>query len=72
MQTLRKIDEFLDSLSKLPIDDQLMIARIIRSRAIEEKRNELAASIKESKAEYRNNKTGKGTIEDFLKDLDEE
>lgn len=70
METTSKINEFLDSLSKLPVDDQLMISRILRSRAIEEKRNQLADTIKESREEYQKKETGKGSVEDFLKELD--
>jgi hypothetical protein len=66
------INDFLESLSKLPLDDQLMISEIIHKRVIEEKRKELANSVKESKEEYLSNKTKRGSVEDFLKDLESE
>jgi hypothetical protein len=72
METTSIINEFLESLSKLPLDDQLMISEIIHKRVIEEKRKEIAVTVKESKEEYIANKTKKGTVEDFLNDLENE
>jgi hypothetical protein len=72
MQTTSKINEFLESVSKLPLDDQLMISEIIHKRVIEEKRKELARSVRESKEEYKSNKTKRGSVEDFLNDLENE
>jgi hypothetical protein len=66
------INDFLESLSKLPLDDQLMISEIIHKRVIEEKRKELAASVKESKEEYLAKKTKKGSVKDFTNDIEAE
>jgi uncharacterized protein (DUF433 family) len=46
------INDFLESVSKLSLDDQLMISEIIHKRVIEAKRKEIARSVKESKEEY--------------------
>ncbi len=72
MHTSTNLNDFLESVSKLPLDDQLMISEIIHKRVIEEKRKKLAESVKESKEEYRANKTKHGSIEDFLKDIESE
>ena len=72
MHTSSNLNDFLESVSKLPLDDQLMISEIIHKRVIEEKRKKLATSIKESKEEYKSNKTKRGSIEDFLKDIESE
>jgi hypothetical protein len=72
MQSSLNINELLESVSKLPLDDQLLISEIIHKRVIEEKRKELASSVKESREEYHSNKTGSGSVEDFLKDLESE
>ena len=72
MHTLTNLNDFLESISKLPLDDQLMISEIIHKRVIEEKRKRLADSIKESKEEYKANKTKSGSIKDFLKDVEGE
>ena len=66
------INDFLESVSKLPLDDQLMISQIIHNRVIESKRKEFANSVKESKEEYFAGNTGRGTIEDFLKETENE
>ncbi len=79
MQTIGKVpdsktnlNDFLESISKLPLDDQLMISEIIHKRVIEAKRKEIADSVKESKEEYLSSKTGRGSVEDFLNDLKSE
>lgn len=72
MNSKTSINDFLESLSKLPLDDQLMISEIIHKRVIEEKRKELAASVKESKEEYLAKKTKKGSIKDFINDIEAE
>ncbi len=72
LDSTTNINDFLESLSKLPLDDQLMISEIIHKRVIEEKRKELANSVKESKEEYLSNKTKRGSVEDFIKDLESE
>ena len=66
------INDFLESVSKLPLDDQLMISPIIHNRVIEAKRKEFADSVKESKEEYFAGKTGRGLAEDFLKETENE
>jgi len=67
-----KINEFLEAVSELSVDDQLMISEIIHKRVIEEKRKELAKSVKESKEEYYSKKTNQMTTEDFIKDMENE
>ncbi len=72
MQEPTNLNELLESVYRLPLDDQLMIAEIIHKRVIEEKRKEIAESVKESKEEYLSKKTKRGSVEDFLNDLDGE
>jgi len=72
MNSKSSINDFLESLSKLPLDDQLMISEIIHKRVIEEKRKELASSVKESKEEYLSKKTKKGSVKDFINDIEAE
>jgi hypothetical protein len=66
------INDFLESVSKLSLDDQLMISQIIHNRVIEAKRKEFANSVKESKEEYFSGKTGRGSTEDFLNETENE
>ncbi|MFZ0455978.1 MAG: hypothetical protein WCE54_05795 [Ignavibacteriaceae bacterium] len=72
MQTEQNINDFLESISKLPLDDQLMISEIIHKRVIEEKRKQLAQSVKESEEEYHSGGSKRGSAEDFLKDMENE
>lgn len=72
MNSKTSINDFLESLAKLPLDDQLMISEIIHKRVIKAKRKELADSVKESKEEYLSNKTGRGSVKDFLNDIKDE
>ena len=72
MQILTDLNDLLEFVSKLPLDDQLMISEIIHKRVIEEKRKKLAESVKESKEEYHSNKTKRGSVNDFVNDLESE
>lgn len=69
MNSKSNINDFLESISKLSLDDQLMISEIIYKRVIEEKRKALAESVKESKEEYLAKKTKKGSVKDFINDI---
>ena len=70
MEQAMSLDQMLDRISKMPIDEQLMLAEIIKKRIIEEKRKELANSVKESLEEYKNGKAKTGTIDDLITDLE--
>ncbi len=72
MQTSTSLNDLLESVSKLPLDDQLLISEIIHKRVVEEKRKILAESVKESKEEYHSNKTKRGSVSDFVSDLESE
>ena len=72
MNSQTSINDFLESISKLPLDDQLMISQIIHNRVIEAKRKEFADSVKESKEEYFAGRSGRGSAEDFLKETENE
>lgn len=69
MDSQAYINEFLESIAKLPLDDQQMISDIIQKRVIEARRKELSDSVKESREEYLANKTGRGSVEEFLTDI---
>lgn len=72
MQTKNMINDFLESVSQLSLDDQLMISNIIYKRVIEERRREISDTIKESREEYYSGKSGRGSSEDFLKEIESE
>ena len=72
MQASITINDALESISVLSDDDQMMIAEIVRKRVVEKKRQELFEPVKLSREEYRNGTTEHGSVEDFLKSLDDE
>lgn len=72
MNSQSSINDFLESISKLSLDDQLMISQLIHKRVIEAKRRELATTVKESNEEYKAGKTGRGSVEDFIQDTENE
>ena len=72
MENIMSFDNMLDSVSKLPVDEQLMLAEIIKKRIIEQRRKELADSVKESMIEYNSGKAKTGAVDDLLRELENE
>ncbi len=66
MQPQLTVNDALESLSTLSLDDQLMVSEILRNRAIEERRREIADSIRISREEYAIGNTEHGSVDDFL------
>ncbi len=66
------IDSAIESVELLPPDDQMMVVEIIRNRLIEQRRNDLAESVMISREEYKAGKTGKGSVDDFLQEIENE
>jgi hypothetical protein len=60
----------LDNVSMLPVDEQLMLIEIIKKRVIGQRRKELANSIRESMEEYKEGNTKIGTVDDIIKDIE--
>jgi len=72
MQDPTSMNDFLESISKLSLDEQMMISEIVKKRVIEERRKELAKSVSESRKDYYANKTGRGSIDDFISEVENE
>ena len=53
----------------MPSDQQLDLVELIRKRLAERRREEIAASIREARADYRAGKVRRGTVADLMKDL---
>lgn len=64
------IEDYLESISRLPLEDQLMISEIIQKRVIDERRKIIAESVRESNEEYNSGKTERGSVEDFLNSIE--
>lgn len=63
-------DEVLDAADALPIQQQEDLVRILKSRMIDQKREALAQSVREARAEYARGDVKKGTVADWMKDLE--
>lgn len=63
--------EAIESVEKLPIDDQLLLAEIIKQRVVQHRRAELMALIAEAREAYRSGNVRRGTPDDLLKELEE-
>jgi hypothetical protein len=72
MQKKLTFNSVLEAISSLPIEDQYLISEIIRSRVVEERRKLIAKDILVSKVEYNSGKTGSGSVNDFLNEIDSE
>ncbi len=72
MENIISFDNMLDTVSKLPVEEQLMLAEIIKKRIIEQRRKELVKSVKESIDEYNGGKAKTGSLDDLIKDLENE
>ena len=64
--------ELKESVESLPLDDQQMLLNIINMRIIERRRDELVADMEESLEAYRKGEVRIGTVDDLLRDLDED
>lgn len=70
MKSAPVFDDVLEAVDALPIQQQEDIVRILKSRMIDQKREVLAESVREARAEYASGKVRKGTIADLMQDLD--
>ena len=64
--------ELIESVEALPLDDREILIDIINRRIIEQKREELVADMEESLQAYRKGEVRIGTVDDLLRDLDED
>lgn len=66
------LDSILDQTEHLTLDEQILLAEILRKRLVEEKRKKLIQSVKESTAEYATGKSSSGSVEDLFNELERE
>lgn len=64
--------ELIESVEALPLDDREILMDIINKRIIEQRREELVADLEESMQAYRKGEVRIGTVDDLLRDLDED
>lgn len=64
--------ELIESVEALPLDDQQILMDIINRRIIEQRREELFSDMEESLEAYRKGEVRIGSVDDLLRDLDED
>jgi hypothetical protein len=66
------LDSVLDQAEKLPLEEQVLLSKILRKRLTEEKRKKLIESVREGLAEYNAGLSHTGSVEDLFNELDDE
>lgn len=64
--------ELIESVEALPLYDQQMLLDIINMRIIERRRDVLVNDMEESLEAYKKGEVRIGTVDDLLRDLDED
>jgi hypothetical protein len=64
-------NDLLEAADALPIQQQEDLVQILRSRMIDQKREALAQSVQEARAEYACGEVKKGSVADLMKDLEQ-
>ncbi|MDD2240641.1 MAG: hypothetical protein PHO14_09200 [Kiritimatiellae bacterium] len=62
--------EVLDAADALSLQQQEDLVRILQNRMIDQKREALAQSVQEARAEYARGEVKKGSVADLMKDLE--
>ena len=70
-QQVAPFQEALELIEALPEDQQEDLINIIQRRRIERRREVLAESIKEARAEYNRGEVTRGTVDALMKELAE-
>lgn len=61
--------DVIETVEKLPPEDQMLLVEIIRQRLIEKRRMELITHVAEARQAYRNGDAQRGTVDDLMKEL---
>ena len=70
-KTYVTFQEAIDVVESLPPRQQEDLINILQRRIIDNKRESLAKSVREARAEYKQGRVKKGSVDDLLKDLPE-
>ena len=70
MKQTTVFDQVLDAADALPVQQQEDLVRILQSRVLDQKREALAQSVREARAEYARGEVNKGSVADLMKDLE--
>ena len=70
MGSRNMLDEILDKVDEIPLEDQGILAELIRNRYKEKRREEILANARQTMEEYNKGLTSKGTVSDLLRELE--
>ena len=70
MKQTAVFNDVLDAADALPVQQQEDLVRILQSRVLDQKREALAQSVREARAEYARGEVNKGSVADLMKDLE--
>ncbi len=62
-------DEALDIIESFPEDQRESIVEIVKRRLAEERREQLAQTIKEARGEYARGEVRRGTVDDLIREV---
>jgi len=62
--------EALELIESLPEEERWSLIEIVRRRLAEERRDEIAKSIREAREQYARGEVKRGTVDDLLRELD--
>ena len=62
-------DEAFDIIESFPEDQRDSIVEIVKRRLTEERREQLAQTIKEAREEYARGEVRRGTVEDLIREV---
>jgi hypothetical protein len=65
------LDEILDKVGEMPLEEQGILAELIRSRYNDKRREEILTNARKTRREYSRGQTSKGSVSDLLKELDQ-
>jgi hypothetical protein len=65
----KTFDEALEIIESFPEDQRESIIEIVRRRLIEERREQLAQTVKEAREEYARGEFRSGTVDDLIREI---
>jgi hypothetical protein len=63
------LQQAIETVESLPPEDQELLIAIVKGHLIDERRNQLAAEIAESRADFEQGEVTRGTADELMKDL---
>jgi hypothetical protein len=70
MGTRNILDEILGKVDELPLEDQYLLAELIRNRCREKRREDILANVRQTLEEHKKGLTSKVTLSDLFRELE--